>query len=641
MGQIEVPALSKVSLKIAPGEFMAIIGPSGSGKSTLLHILGFLDRPDSGSYCLGGKEISSLRDEELAVLRNRLAGFIFQQFHLLPKVTALKNAELPLIYTGRHYSGNEADKKIKEVGLAHRASHFPNELSGGEQQRVAIARALINEPLMILADEPTGNLDTKSAQEIMMILEHFNKQGKTIIMVTHEPEIARQAKRIVKMRDGRIISDENIKDPVRGKASHGISSDSGNYSLDNILSGEHAALNRLKFISHLRQAISALTAHKMRSILSMLGILIGIASVMAMLALGRGAKDAVYQRLAGLGSNLLMVRPGAPRMGAVASRFTLQDAAAIANLAPVRRVSPTVFGSAQLVFSDKNWNSRVQGVGLDYPLMRAAIPTAGRFFSETELNRRRRVALLGTTVARELFGDANPLGSTIRINRQNFQVIGILPERGAGPGHDRDDVVVIPVTTAMYRLLGKRHLDAIDVEIRDRPLMAEGQQAIEGLIMGRHNLGPHEQGAFSIRDMAEIRELIEGTVSTLNWLLGSIAAISLLVGGIGIMSIMLVSVTERTREIGLRKAIGADKKDIMTQFLVESVVMTFTGGILGIMLGIAIAMILSTLAGWPTIVTLSSVALATTFSLVVGITFGLWPAYQAARLKPIEAIRYE
>ncbi|MCD5397895.1 ABC transporter permease, partial [candidate division NPL-UPA2 bacterium] len=331
----------------------------------------------------------------------------------------------------------------------------------------------------------------------------------------------------------------------------------------------------------------------------------------------------------------------APRMGAVISRFTLQDAAAIANLAQVRRVSPAVFGGAQLVSGNKNWNSRVQGVGIDFPLMRAAIPTAGRFFSEAELNRRRRVALLGTTVVRELFDDANPLGSTIRINRQNFQVIGILPERGADPGRDRDDMVVIPVTTAMYRLLGRRHLDAIDVEIIGRPLMAEGQQAIEELIVRRHGLGGHGQGAFSIHDMAEIRELIEGTARTMNWLLGSIAAISLLVGGIGIMSIMLVSVTERTREIGLRKAIGADKKDIMTQFLVESVVMTFVGGILGIMLGIAIAMILSALAGWPTIVNLSSVILATTFSLVIGITFGLWPAYQAAKLKPIEAIRYE
>lgn len=645
MGKIEVKALQDVSLKIEKGEFVAIIGPSGSGKSTLLHILSFLDRPSSGSYILKEKDITNITDEEAAVLRNSLVGFVFQQFHLLPRLTAQENARLPLIYAGKRHLKNKALEKIKEVGLEKRADHKPNELSGGEQQRVAIARSLVNEPMVIMADEPTGNLDTKSEQEIISILENLNRTGKTIIMVTHEKEIAEKAKRVISMRDGRIISD---KKQETGKNIFPAGSSGQNNKNNNIPSKVHSGVEEAELTDHLRQAVFSILSNKMRSILSMLGILIGVAAVIAMLALGQGAKESIAKSLESLGSNLLVLRPGSHRMHGVAleagsvTRFTMQDVDAISRLPEIKSVSPSVSGRAQVVYGNKNWNTQVQGKGENYAVMRAAVPTIGRFFTEDELRMRQKVAVLGTTVSKELFGNANPVGSIIKVNRVNFQIIGLLPEKGANAFRDQDDLIVIPITTAMYRLLGKEYVDSIDIEAKDQKLMEEAQEKIKALMIKRHRI-PDEKidDSFEIRNMSEIQETLSSTTQTMTWLLGSIAAISLLVGGIGIMNIMLVSVTERTREIGLRKAIGARKIDIMIQFLIESVVLTFAGGIAGILFGWLIAWLLATFAGWATKISTFSVILATLFSVGVGVGFGLLPAQKAAKLNPIEALRYE
>jgi macrolide transport system ATP-binding/permease protein len=532
-------------------------------------------------------------------------------------------------------------EKIKAVGLLERSSHRPNELSGGEQQRIAIARSLVNEPPLILADEPTGNLDSKSQNEIMMILTDLNRQGKTIVMVTHEEEVAEYAKRIIKMRDGKIVSDETktvTKDI--GPAQIGI-------SVDKILSGEASGIRQAELADHLKQAFGSIISHKMRSALSMLGILIGVAAVIAMLALGQGAKESISQTLASLGSNLLTLRSGSQRVHGVAmeagavTRFTFQDVEAIAKIPNVKRVSPTVTGRGQLVYMNKNWNTQVQGTGVNFAEMRASVPTTGKFFTEDELRSRARVALLGTTVVRELFGSENPIDSTIRINKVSFKVIGILPSKGANMFHDQDDLVVIPVTTAMYRLLGKQYVDTVDAEVSDQSAMEEVQNNMKELIIKRHRLNKDNEDSFEIRNMADIQQTLAQTTKTMTLLLGAIAAISLLVGGIGIMNIMLVSVTERTREIGLRKAIGARGSDIMTQFLIESVVMTFTGGAMGVLCGSGIAALLALVAGWAIKVSLSSILLATTFSIAIGIIFGLWPAQQAAKLNPIEALRYE
>jgi len=651
--------LQDVSLKIAPGEFVAIMGPSGSGKSTLMHVLGLLDRPDSGEYYLGQKKLNDLSDDELAAIRNRLVGFVFQQFHLLPRMTALENAELPLVYAGKRHLKEQAKQRIEEVGLADRINHRPNELSGGQQQRVAIARSLVNGPLIIFADEPTGNLDSKSKEEIVAILKGLNEKGKTIIMVTHENEMAVHAKRVIRMFDGKVISDEKqgaVLKPSSAESgtpdfpiSPGAEENQADQIIDVVLSKQERKARETQFLEYLRQAVGAMVSHKMRSSLSILGILIGVAAVIAMLAVGTGAKESIEKQLMSLGSNLIQVMPGSARVHGVSSgaggvtRFTFQDVAAIEKLKPeVKRVSPSVNGRGQLVYGNQNWSTQVEGTGVNYAAIRAATPVVGRFFTDVEVRMRDKVAVLGMTVVRQLFGDANPIGETIKINLINFKVIGVLPAKGATGFRDQDDTVIIPVTAAMYRVFGKEYLDSISVEAASPDAIASVQDSITKIIIKQHHLvTKEEQDTFQLRNMTDIKDALESTTKTMSLLLGAIAAISLLVGGIGIMNIMLVSVTERTREIGLRKAIGATNKDIMAQFLIESVLMSFLGGVSGILLGGGASALITLFAGWSVRVSAYSVILATTFSLIVGIVFGLWPAQKASKLDPIEALRYE
>jgi len=645
MGDVLVEALRGVSLKIASGEFVAIMGASGSGKSTLMHVLGLLDRPDSGEYYLGGEEVTKLSDKELALVRNKLVGFVFQQFHLLPRMTALENVELPLVYAGKRHMREKAREKIEDVGLKERMLHQPNEMSGGQQQRVAIARSLVNEPPIIFADEPTGNLDSKSKEEIMAIIKELNRKGKTIVIVTHESEIAAYARRIIQMRDGQIISDKVVS--TQAKIAETALPEN---LVKNILAKTSTTVKGgIEFLDYMRQAVFAMLAHKMRAFLSILGILIGVAAVIAMIALGSGAQKSIEEQLASLGSNLLLIRPGSPKVGGIAmgtgttTRFTFQDLAAISKLTDmIKYISPSVTGRVQIVYGNKNWNTQVEGVGVDYEELRVTTPTVGRFFTDQEVKMRNKVILLGTTVVQELFGDTNPIGETIRVNLINFKVIGILPQKGATGFRDQDDTAIAPITTTMYRLLGKQYIDQIYVEAASPDLVDAAQDAITGVLVKQHHISAKDAAdAFQIRNMSDIKAALESSTKTMSLLLGCIAAISLLVGGIGIMNIMLVSVTERTREIGLRKAIGASNKDIMVQFLIEAMLMSFIGGIAGILLGIGISVLITVFSGWAVIISLFPIILATTFSLIVGIVFGLWPAKKAASLDPIEALRYE
>ncbi|MDH4133932.1 MAG: ABC transporter permease [Gammaproteobacteria bacterium] len=637
LGGNAVFALRGITLTIEAGEFVAIMGPSGSGKSTLMHMLGLLDTPDSGSFRLDGREVAHLSEDHLADLRREAVGFVFQQFNLLPRMTAAENVALPLLYSMHRPDLARAEALLARVGLGERSAHRPNELSGGQQQRVAIARSLVNRPRIILADEPTGNLDSASQHEILELLSDLNRQGMTVIMVTHEEDVARVARRRIRIRDGRVQSDERSRPEASNAMPH-------------VTTPAEAAPVRLRELAeHLRQGLLTLAANKVRTGLSMLGILIGVAAVIAMLGLGRGAQMAIEKQLASLGSNLLVLRSGAHRVGGVAqdvgaaTRLTIEDVTGIRERVPgVKEASATVSGRARLAYLNRNRTVSVLGVGTAYQRMRAAEPSVGRFFTDEENHRRARVAVIGMTVVRELFGEISPLGEQIKINRINFQVVGILPEKGATTWQDQDDVVVIPVQTAMHRLLGKEYVDYIDVESVTREDMEHVQSAVVDLMVQRHRVPPSQrEDAFTIRNMAEIQSAMSETSRTMSMLLAAIATISLVVGGIGIMNIMLVSVTERTREIGLRKAVGARPRDILTQFLSEALVVSVVGGLAGILLGWISTVILSALAGWSTSVSMSAILLAFMFSAGIGVVFGIYPARKAAQLNPIEALRHE
>lgn len=636
IGNNTVTALNDVSLKIDNGDFVAIMGPSGSGKSTLANILGLLDVPTSGSYKLNNLEVSKLSEDELAVLRRGEIGFIFQQFNLLSRMNAAENVALPLLYSSHNIDIPFANKLLAKVGLGTRIDHRPNELSGGQQQRVAIARSLVNNPRMILADEPTGNLDSKSEQEIIEILKDLNRQGITIVIITHEEAVSKIANRIIRMRDGVIQSDERIaqiKSPQAEQQS----------------AIEEIKPNILEVFEYFKQGFKTLLANKIRTCLSMLGILIGVAAVVATLAIGHGARRSIEQQLSSLGSNLIVLRSGAIRVGGVAqesgstARITIEDSIAIKQQIPtVKAISSSVNGRGQVTYLSQNWNTQILGTDVAYAKIRAAEPIAGRFFTEDENIKRARVALIGMTVLKELFGNSNPIGEMIKINKINFQVIGVLPQKGANSWRDQDDIIVIPVLTAMYRVFGKVYVDSIDIEATNTEAIDDLQSDILNLMYTRKKIPPTlRENAFQIRNMADIKETLSESSRTMSILLSSIAAISLLVGGIGIMNIMLVSVTERTKEIGLRKAIGAKRKDILLQFLAESVVVSVIGGFMGIMLGAGGARILSLLAGWETFVSASSIILAFSFSVFVGLIFGIYPAKKASQLAPIDALRYE
>ena len=640
MGETTVNALRGVSLHIGSGEFVSLIGASGSGKSTLLHMIGLLDRPDTGILRIGGHDTAELPNDEIAKLRSETIGFVFQQFHLLKRMTAFDNVELPLIYAkGERPSASPAGL-LQRVGLGERSHHKPNELSGGQQQRVAIARALVRRPTIVLADEPTGNLDSHSGAEIMALLRELHAEGLTVVLVTHEPSIAAAADRTIRVHDGQII--EDIRKPAT-KLPAAAAPITGAPQLQ--MSRQlHWNLLLLNF----QQAARGLWGNKLRTCLSALGIIIGVAAVIVMLALGNAAQDSVQRQIATLGSNRLAIVPNPQNTGGVrqlagaVSRLTLDEAMHIDGRIPtVSAVSGEVRGNVQAVYGHNNVSTTLFGSMPGYERIYAATPTYGRFFNLEECRERKRVALLGTTVLAGLFEAANPVGQTIEINHIPFTVIGVLPPKGSDGVTDNDDRIVVPLQTAMHRVLGKLYVDWIDTSASAPSVIDSTEDKLQDLTTEWPHIPGVTKKSYRVFSMVAVAQALTSVTTTLAVMLASVAAISLVVGGIGIMNIMLVSVTERTREIGLRKALGARGRDIQAQFLIESVTLCLGGGFLGIALGWIVTLIIGYFESVWMSPTFISIVLSCGFSVAVGVGFGYWPAVLASRLDPIEALRYE
>ena len=627
-----VEVLHGISLKIHRGEFVAIMGQSGSGKTTLMNILGCLDRPTGGHYRIAGTDVDGLDRGALAWLRRTVFGFVFQSYNLIGTATAAENVEIPAIYAGM----DAADRRHRALdllgflGLSDRTHHRPSQLSGGQQQRVSIARALMNGGTAILADEPTGALDSRSGAEVLQFLERLADQGHTVIIITHDPEVARHARRRIEIKDGEIVADV-LQNWSEAKA-------------------PEAPLAPFDFVDHhhwlyelaetVRMALRALRANLLRTVLTLLGIVIGVGSVVAMLGVGEGARQAVLDRIGSMGTDLLLVRPGAPNQHGVGNNIATlvpQDADALAGLDNVRAAVPELSGTVTVRFGDADYQTTADGTTAALTVIRDWPVVRGSFFTATDAARYSAVAVLGETVADNIFPKGiDPVGKFVLINNVPFQVLGIMAPKGAtASGADLDDVVFLPLSTGSLRLFGQRSVRSITVAVRDVGKIDATQQAVTALLTQRHR-----SEDFQIRNMAAILEAAEETQNTLTVLLGAVGAISLIVGGIGVMNIMLVSVTERTREIGIRMATGARTRNILQQFLIEAVVVSIFGGLLGIGCGFTMAAGFRQF-GVPVHVSPSVVAMAFGCAVAVGLIFGFAPALKASRLDPVVALASE
>jgi len=627
-GSEPLTVLKEVSLAIQGGEFVAIMGTSGSGKSTLMNIIGCLDKPTLGTYNIRGIDVASLSGDSLAALRRDTFGFIFQRYNLMSDLDAVENAEIPAVYCGmaKKQRAEHARDLLRELGLGDRLQHYPSQLSGGQQQRVSIARALMNGGPVILADEPTGALDSQGGKDVMEILVKLHAQGHTIILVTHDRDIAAYAHRIVRIADGRITSDEpqphaevGIQTPVAARIT--------DVQQGGAVLGES-----------LMMALRSLLHNRMRTALTMLGIIIGVASVVALMAIGNGAKQDVLERIEAMGTDLLTVMRGPPNVRAsatVVTSFLPEDLPSIRSVPGVDLAVPETTLSALVRFGDQDQTIAVVGTGEDFPQVHDWPPQSGVFFSAEHVKRYAQVVALGQTTAENLFpGNTEPLGQYVLIGNAPFLVIGVMSSKGLTPrGDDMDNSAWLPYTTAGARVIGQRFFNDFVVRVNPAADMSLVQANLHTVMMKRHG-----KEDFNIRNMADTIATANETQNTLTYLLAAIAVISLVVGGIGVMNIMLVSVTERTREIGIRMAIGARSFDVMFQFLTEAVMVCFIGGLIGVLMGIGGGLSTSAIAGWRVIFTVTPILVAFFCAFLTGIIFGYLPARKAAHLDPIDAL---
>ena len=638
-GEQTVQVLKNINLTICSGEMVAIVGASGSGKSTLMNILGCLDKPSSGEYLVAGRIPRHLDSDALAELRREHFGFIFQRYHLLNDLSAQANVEIPAIYAGinREERKQRAASLLSRLGLAERLDYRPSQLSGGQQQRVSIARALMNGGEVILADEPTGALDTHSGNDVLNILKDLHQQGHTVVIVTHDMSIAEHAQRIVELRDGEVITDRQMQSAE--SVSTATVEQESSITSKPPLTAWKAQRDRLQ--EAFKMAILAMAAQRLRTVLTMLGIIIGIASVVSVVALGKGSQQQVLANINAMGTSTLEIFPGkdfGDMRSAAIHTLRATDADALAQQGYIHSVTPAVSTSTTLRYGNKSVSGTVNGVGEQYFLVRGYSINQGMAFNRTSVDGLMQEAVIDENTRDKLFAQGeNPIGKVILLGSLPCRVIGIAAKKQSGFGSDENLNVWIPYTTAMKRMLGQSYLKSITVRVNDDIDLANAEQGVTKLLTQRHGTLD-----FFVMNTDSIRQTIEKTTSTMTLLVSMIAVISLVVGGIGVMNIMLVSVTERTKEIGVRMAVGARASDIMQQFLIEAVLVCLLGGCLGVILSLAIGLIFSQFSSnFSMVYSTTSIMMAFICSSLIGVIFGFFPAKRAAEMDPIRALERE
>lgn len=629
-GENRVHVLKNISFEIKKGEFIAIIGQSGSGKSTLMNILGCLDRVTDGSYKIDGREISRFSKDELSELRQQKFGFIFQRYNLISNLTALENVALPAIYAGlsEKERNSRAEELLVKLGLGDKIKNKPNQLSGGQQQRVSIARALMNGGKIILADEPTGALDSKSGERVMEILTDLHKEGHTIILVTHDKNIANYANRIIEIKDGEIYNDsvkkfetEVIKDSVK--------------KINQVK--KNLFYSKAQFLESLKMATNAIITHKMRSLLTMLGIIIGIASIICVVALGNGSQQKILSDINSLGTNTLDIFNGRGRGDRNANKkrnLTIKDADFLRKQFYTESVTPNVNGSGTLTYGNKSYTASLRGVGEEYFNVKGLELDTGKLFNRDDVINGSQVVVIDENSRSQLFKDKNPIGEILIFNKRPLKIIGSVITKNNMSMNSSDLVLYTPYTTAMNRIIGDNHINSITMKIKDNVDMQIAEKDVTNILTIRHKAKD-----FFIMNVDTLKKTVESTTNTMKLLISCIACISLVVGGIGVMNIMLVSVTERTREIGIRMAIGAKQKNILQQFLIEAILICLIGGVLGVGISVGFGIIFNmVIKNFTMIFSIFSIVAAVLCSTMIGVIFGYMPAKNASELDPINAL---
>ena len=659
-GDDVVTVLNNINLQIAAGEMVAIIGQSGSGKSTLMNILGCLDRPTRGSYLVNGQETGAMEPDELARLRREYFGFIFQRYHLLGDLDAMGNVEVPTIYAGYPSEQRRARSAalLERLGLGERKHHRPNQLSGGQQQRVSIARALVNGGEVILADEPTGALDSQSGQEVMRILRELHAEGHTVIIVTHDAQVAANANRIIEIRDGSIIDDRRTD---RQSAENNENNNSNNndssatpteqsarqlqHDASSNTPARSASRPLFGFFDRFKEAAlmatRAMLAHRTRTFLTMLGIIIGIASVVSVVALGEGSRQKILEDISSMGTNTIDIFPGkgwGDRQASSIRTLTAADAEVLAQQPYVDSVTPRVSTAVTVRLGNNSVSAQVQGVGEQYFQVKGISMDLGKQFDRQAVSEYAQEAVIDPNSRKTLFGESvNPIGQVIMLGNVPVRIIGVSKAQSSAFGNDENLNIWVPYTTVLSRMLGQTHVRNITVRVSDSVSSQAAEQGITKILTQRH--GTQD---FYISNSDTIRQTIESTTRTMTLLVSMIAVISLIVGGIGVMNIMLVSVTERTQEIGVRMAVGARQSDIMQQFLIEAVMVCLLGGLLGVGLALAIGALFDHFVkDFSMAFSVTSIIAAFTCSTLIGMIFGFLPAKNAAKLDPVVALSRE